>query len=55
MNLLSILFGASMLVSGIIPALAIGVILAANGCLLLFLLRILVTLERMQRNADAAA
>jgi len=55
MNLLSILFGASMLVSGIIPALAIGVILAANGCLLLFLLRILVTLERMQRNVETAA
>jgi len=50
MNLLSILFGASMLVSGLIPGLVIGVILAANGCLLLFLLRILITLERIQRD-----
>ena len=55
MNVLSILFGASMLISGFIPALAIGVILAANGCLLLFLLRILIILERMQRNAETAA
>ena len=55
MNVLSILFGASMLISGFIPASAIGVILAANGCLLLFLLRILIILERMQRNAETAA
>ena len=54
MNLLSILFGASMLVSGLIPGLVIGVILAANGCLLLFLLRILITLERIQRDWGTA-
>jgi len=55
MNLLSILFGASMLVSGLIPGFVIGVILAANGCLLLFLLRILITLERIQRDWGTAA
>ena len=48
MNLLTILFGASMLVSNLIPGLVIGVILAANGCVLLYLLHILIVLDKMQ-------
>ena len=48
MNLLTILFGTSMLVSNLIPGLVIGVILAANGCVLLYLLHILIVLDKMQ-------
>ena len=50
MNLLTILFGTSMLVSHLIPGLVIGVVLAANGCVLLYLLHILTVLDRMQSN-----
>jgi hypothetical protein len=50
MNLLTILFGTSMLVSRLIPGLVLGVILAANGCVLLYLLHILTVLEKMQRG-----
>jgi hypothetical protein len=52
MNLLTILFGTSMLVSQLIPGLIIGVILAANGCVLLYLLHILTILEKMQGEAQ---
>jgi hypothetical protein len=48
MNLLTILFGTSMLVSNLIPALVIGVIFAANGCVLLYLLHILIVLDKIQ-------
>ncbi len=50
MNLLTILFGTSMLVSNLIPGLVIGVILAANGCVLLYLLHIMIVLDKMQRE-----
>jgi hypothetical protein len=53
MNLLTILFGTSMLVSQLIPLLILGVILAANGCVLLYLLHILTILEKMQGVSDA--
>jgi len=53
MNLLTILFGVSMLVSQLIPGLVIGVVLAANGCVLLYLLYILTLLEKMRRDAEA--
>ncbi len=46
MNLLAIMFGISMLVPGLVHGLLIGMILAANGCVLLYLLRILTLLER---------
>jgi len=52
MNLLTILFGASMLVSRLLPGPVIGVILAANGCVLLYLLHILTLLETMRSGAD---
>jgi hypothetical protein len=52
MNLLTILFGTSMLVSQLIPGLVLGVILAANGCVLLYLLHILTVLEKMQSSTD---
>jgi hypothetical protein len=53
MNLLSIMFGSSMLFAHMIPGLAIGVILASNGGVLLYLLHILKVLEKMRRNAEA--
>lgn len=46
LNLLSVMFGTSMLFPGLIPALLTGLILAANGGVLLYLLRILVQIER---------
>ena len=48
MNLLSIMFGTSMIVSDLIPGAVIGVILAANGGVLLYLLHILALLDKMQ-------
>ncbi|MDR7868827.1 MAG: hypothetical protein RIN56_18695 [Sporomusaceae bacterium] len=44
LDLLSIMFGASMLVPGIIPGLVVGVVLAANGGVLLYLLHLLVAI-----------
>jgi hypothetical protein len=51
LNLLAIAFGTSMLVPNLVPGMLIGLILAANGCVLLYLLRILVVLDAMQRSA----
>ncbi len=48
LNLLSILFGASMFVPWLIPGLVTGVILAANGGVLLYLLHILAVLEKLK-------
>jgi len=47
MSLLSILFGISMFASTLIPGPVIGAILAANGCVLLYLVRIIVLLDRI--------
>ena len=54
MNLLSILFGTSMLVSHLIPGRVIGVILAANGCVILYLLHILILLDKMKSDTEVA-
>jgi len=54
MNALTVLFGASMLVSGLLPGLVLGVVLAANGCVLLYLVHILGRLERLQAESDPA-
>lgn len=54
LNLLSIMFGTSMLVPGIIPGLAIGVILAANGGVLLYLLRLLIAVSVLRGAKEAA-
>jgi len=50
MNLLAIMFGTSMLLPGLVHGGIIGVILAANGCVLLYLLRILVVLDKMRHD-----
>jgi hypothetical protein len=47
LNLLSILFGSSMLFPGILPALATGLILALNGCVLLYLLHLLLSIANL--------
>ncbi len=51
MNVLAILFGTSMLIPGIFPGLVLGVVLAANGCVLLFLVYLLVKVQRMLKVA----
>jgi hypothetical protein len=48
MNLVSILFGTSMLVSGLLPGWVVGVILTANGAVLLYLMYLLVQIDRMR-------
>lgn len=54
LNLLSVMFGASMLVPGVIPGLIIGVILAANGGVLLYLLRLLIAIAVLGNEATKA-
>jgi hypothetical protein len=51
MNILTILFGAAMLVSGLIPGLIVGIVLASNGCVLLYLLCQLVSLEKVHEGS----
>ena len=48
---LSVMFGSSMLAPGIIPGLLIGVILAANGGVLLYLMRLLLLLDALAESA----
>ena len=52
MNLLSIMFGTSMFVPGIVSGLVIGAILAANGGVLLYLLRLLVAIAALGKEAS---
>lgn len=49
LNLLAISFGVSMLIANLVPGWIIGLILAANGGMLLYLLRILVLLDEMRQ------
>ena len=51
LNLLAMAFGTSMLIPNLVPGMLIGLILAANGGVLLYLLRILVVLDKMRRAA----
>ena len=55
MNALTIVFGTTMLVSGLLPGLVIGVVLAANGCVLLYLVHVLGLLDKLQAGAQTAA
>ncbi|HPJ26956.1 MAG TPA: hypothetical protein PLA80_12490 [Synergistaceae bacterium] len=50
MNLLSILFGTSMFCSQLLPGHIIGVILTANGVALLYLLFLLLRIEKMKNS-----
>ncbi len=55
LNLLAIAFGAAMLMANLIPGLLVGLILAANGGVLLYLLRLLVLLDGMAPPAACPA
>jgi len=48
MNILTILFGTTMLVSNLIPGIILGGVLAANGCVLFYLVQQLLSLEKGQ-------
>lgn len=52
MNLLSVMFGVSMFVPGFLPGLAVGLVLAANGGVLLYLLRILAAIAVLANRAE---
>lgn len=52
MNVVSIMFGTSMLVHNLIPGLVVGVILAANGGLLLYLMRIMSVIDGIQKKME---
>lgn len=52
LSLLSVMFGSSMLFPGIIPGLIIGAILAANGVVLVYLLRILISIAILANGAS---
>ncbi|NPV60752.1 MAG: hypothetical protein HPY75_13975 [Actinobacteria bacterium] len=54
LNLLSMMFGTSMLLPGIIPGLVIGIILAANGGVLLYLLRLLIAVAVLSGAGEEA-
>jgi len=52
--LLSIMFGTSMLIPSLLPGLLVGVILFANGCLLLYLIYILISLDKVIKQLSQA-
>ncbi|HOJ52295.1 MAG TPA: hypothetical protein PLT64_07590 [Syntrophales bacterium] len=52
LNILAIMFGTSMLIPGLVPGLIIGVILAANGGVLLYLLHVLIVLDRIRAEME---
>ena len=54
LDLLSIMFGTSMLVPGIIPGLVVGAILAANGGVLLYLLHLLSAITALANEMSKA-
>ena len=58
LNVTTIMFGLSAFVATLIPGLVLGVILSVNGGILLYMLYILVILDRMQsetRSSEAPA
>jgi len=52
--LLSIMFGTSMLIPSLLPGLLVGVILFAIGCLLLYLIYILISLDKVIKQLSQA-
>ncbi|MDD4160328.1 MAG: hypothetical protein PHO18_05215 [Synergistaceae bacterium] len=50
LNILSVIFGTSMLVRNLIPGQVIGTVLAANGAVLIYLLSLLARIDEMKRN-----
>lgn len=54
LNVTTILFGLSTFVAKLIPGLVLGVILSINGCILLYILHIMVVLDRMRKATGGA-
>lgn len=54
LNITTIIFGLSAFVANLIPGLVLGVVLSINGCVLLYMLYILVVLDKMQGKAMSA-
>jgi len=52
LSLLSIVFGTSMLISSLLPGLVIGIVLTANGVVLLYLLYTLSVIDRMSKAVE---
>ncbi len=53
LNVITILFGLSTFLAGLIPGPVLGVILAASGAALLYMLRILVAIDRLKGGMGA--
>ncbi len=54
MNALTILFGAGMLVSGLLPGYIVGLVLAANGVVFFYLFSQMISLEKVQQSGNAS-
>lgn len=54
LNILSIIFGTSMLIKNLIPGPVIGVVLTANGIVLLYLLSILAGIDELKKDPAQA-
>ncbi len=52
MSLLSVMFGTSMLVARLLPGLVIGVVLFVNGCVLMYLMFILIAMDKMASHRN---
>jgi hypothetical protein len=52
LNILSVVFGTSMLVKNLIPGPVIGIVLTANGSVLLYLLTLLFKIDEMKMGAE---
>jgi hypothetical protein len=52
MSLLSVMFGTSMLVARLLPGLVIGVVLFVNGCVLMYLMFILIAMDKMASHLN---
>ena len=55
LNVLTIIFGFSMLISNLIPVLVVGIILALNGFVLLYLMSLLIQAHKMENGTFAKA
>ena len=50
LNILSVVFGTSMLIKNLIPGPVIGIVLTANGIVLLYLLCMLAGIDELKKN-----
>ena len=52
MSLLSIMFGTSMLIAHLLPELFIDVVLFVNGCILIYLMFILIAMDKVTSHSN---